>query len=129
MSETLITPEAEVSVKTHSAGDNVTSSDFEKMVTAELGGKLKLSQVHDCITATKKVLEDIVAQGAKLTLPGFMIVSTSYKPERSGINAFTNEPFTSPEKAAVVIRPGNKLKDAALRMTAENLQKLKSLKK
>lgn len=110
-------------------GKVVNSSEFEKMVADASKDKFKLSQVHECIALSKQVLEELVSKGVKVMFPGFISFVPSYKPEHSGMNSFTNEPYTSPEKAVIAIKPGSKLKEAALKITGENLQKLKALKK
>ena len=110
-------------------GATISSSDLEKMVVEKSGDKLTGTQAHLCLSLMKTVIEEALSKGAKIVIPGFINFTPVYRPERSGTNTFTNEPFTTPEKAIVNIKPGSHLKDAVKKITGENLQKLKEMKK
>jgi DNA-binding protein HU-beta len=70
------------------------------------------NQVEAVINALQETIVNVVQQGDKLVLPGFITVSVSERAERKGRNPATGEEITIEAGKVVKIKAGNKLKEA-----------------
>jgi len=79
---------------------------------AERGG-LSQSDADRALTAVLEEVEALVKNHDKLTIPGWLTVSTSERAARTGRNPQTGEPVQIAATTVVKLAPGSKLKAAA----------------
>ena len=71
------------------------------------------AQVNGVLDALFEVLETSVAQGEKVTIPGWFSVERTVRKARTGRNPQTGESIEIPEGHSVKLSAGSKLKAAA----------------
>jgi len=74
---------------------------------------LEQKTVDTVLRSLQATLEDAVAKGDKVSVPGFFAVSVSDRAAREGRNPRTGEAVTIPAAKAVKFSAGSALKDAA----------------
>lgn len=77
------------------------------------GTSLEKKTVDAVLRGFQSALEDVVAKGDKLTLPGFLTIEVGDRAAREGRNPATGETITIPAAKTVKIKAGTGLKDAA----------------
>lgn len=65
------------------------------------------------LDAFGSVLQEAVAAGDKVQLPGLLTVETTHRAAREGRNPQTGESLQIPARMAVKVSPGSQLKKAA----------------
>ena len=86
-------------------------------LVAELAGKTNLSQsaVSGVLDALFEVFEASVANGEKVTIPGWLAVERTERAARTGRNPQTGAEIQIPAGFGVKVTAGSKLKAAASR--------------
>ena len=86
-------------------------SEFVAAVAERAG--MSGAEADRALTAVFDELEDVVKKHDKLTIPGWVTVSTSPRAARTGRNPQTGAPVAIAATTAVKLAPGSKLKAAA----------------
>jgi len=86
-------------------------SEFVAAV-AERGG-ISQSDADKALVAIFDTIEDVAKKRDKLTIPGWLTVSTSPRAARTGRNPQTGEPVDIKATTVIKLAPGSKLKAAA----------------
>jgi DNA-binding protein HU-beta len=74
---------------------------------------LEQKSVDAVLRGLQTVLEDAIAKGDKVSVPGFFAVSTGHRAAREGRNPATGETITIKAATTVKFTPGSALKEAA----------------
>ncbi|WP_334171681.1 HU family DNA-binding protein [Sinomonas sp.] len=84
-------------------------------LVAEVAGKTNLSQtaVNGVLDALFEVFESSVANGEKVSIPGWLAVERTERAARTGRNPQTGEEIQIPAGFGVKLTAGSKLKAAA----------------
>ncbi|NUP73729.1 MAG: integration host factor [Sinomonas sp.] len=84
-------------------------------LVAEVAGKTSLSQtaVNGVLDALFEVFESSVANGEKVSIPGWLAVERTERAARTGRNPQTGEEIQIPAGFGVKLTAGSKLKAAA----------------
>ncbi len=77
---------------------------------AEMAGVSK-KQADRCLKAFIEAVEDALAKGERVALPGFGIFQVKERAERKGRNPRTGEIITIPARKVVVFKPAKQLKE------------------
>jgi len=73
--------------------------------------QLTVKQAEDAFKATFQIIQDVMTQEGKVSIPDFGSFSTKIRAERQGRNPSTGNPITIPKAVVASFKPATQLKD------------------
>lgn len=84
----------------------------EVVASAAQRSGIPANQVDQALTAVQSVITEALAQGDRVTIPGFVTFETVQRSAREGRNPSTGEKMHIPARTAVKVSAGQALKRA-----------------